>query len=257
VRRSVPTIILERRTLVREGIASLLSATSYKVIGSFASVSEMADMALPAKRAALIIMGIAEGVEDTVRTTQTIRRVIQDCKLVVVAEGTGNPDIEMLLNSEVDGVVCNVSSRAVLLKALELIFLEQRLIIVSHPVALNRLNPESVPPLASNDDPAGPETKLETETDVKVEAEPNGANGGSLQYFQAGLSYRERQVLLCVARGVPNKIIARECAIAEATVKVHIKAILRKIAVQNRTQAALWAVEHGLLDDFSNGTRAR
>ena len=45
-------------------------------------------------------------------------------------------------------------------------------------------------------------------------------------------------------QGAPNKIIARQLDVAEATVKVHVKAILRKIQVANRTQAAMWAVEH-------------
>jgi two-component system nitrate/nitrite response regulator NarL len=44
--------------------------------------------------------------------------------------------------------------------------------------------------------------------------------------------------------GAPNKVIARKLEVAEATVKVHIKAILRKIRVANRTQAAMWAVSH-------------
>jgi two-component system nitrate/nitrite response regulator NarL len=39
-------------------------------------------------------------------------------------------------------------------------------------------------------------------------------------------------------------MIARECGITEATVKVHMKSILRKIRVGNRTQAAIWAMEH-------------
>ena len=45
-------------------------------------------------------------------------------------------------------------------------------------------------------------------------------------------------------QGEPNKIIARQFDITEATVKVHIKAILRKICVRNRTQAAVWAQSH-------------
>jgi two-component system nitrate/nitrite response regulator NarL len=45
-------------------------------------------------------------------------------------------------------------------------------------------------------------------------------------------------------QGAPNKVIARKLEVAEATVKVHIKAILRKIRVANRTQAAMWAVNH-------------
>jgi DNA-binding CsgD family transcriptional regulator len=62
------------------------------------------------------------------------------------------------------------------------------------------------------------------------------------------LSHRERQVLTCLAHGESNKEIARVWDISEATVKVHLKAILRKINMRNRTQAAIWAIEHGLRD---------
>jgi Bacterial regulatory proteins, luxR family len=41
--------------------------------------------------------------------------------------------------------------------------------------------------------------------------------------------------------GASNKIIARKLVITESTVKVHMKAILRKLRLQNRTQAAIWA----------------
>jgi DNA-binding NarL/FixJ family response regulator len=62
------------------------------------------------------------------------------------------------------------------------------------------------------------------------------------------LSHRERQVLTCLAHGQSNKEIARVFNISEATVKVHLKAILRKINMHNRTQAAIWAIEYGLAD---------
>ncbi|MET0529573.1 MAG: response regulator transcription factor, partial [Microvirga sp.] len=58
------------------------------------------------------------------------------------------------------------------------------------------------------------------------------------------LSIREAEILQCLMQGAPNKVIARKLDVAEATVKVHIKAILRKIRVANRTQAAMWAVNH-------------
>ena len=44
--------------------------------------------------------------------------------------------------------------------------------------------------------------------------------------------------------GDSNKLIARKFDITEATVKVHVKAILRKIRAKNRTQAAIWAASH-------------
>ncbi len=53
------------------------------------------------------------------------------------------------------------------------------------------------------------------------------------------LSEREVQVVNLLCNGSPNKIIARELGISEATVKVHVKAILRKTRARNRTEAAL------------------
>lgn len=60
------------------------------------------------------------------------------------------------------------------------------------------------------------------------------------------LSEREIATLRCLVMGHPNKVIARRLDIGEATVKVHVKAILRKLNVQNRTQAAICAVNHGV-----------
>ena len=61
-----------------------------------------------------------------------------------------------------------------------------------------------------------------------------------------GLSEREREVLRLVARGLPNKRIARELSISEKTVKTHLTSVFRTIGVTDRTQAALWAERNGL-----------
>jgi DNA-binding NarL/FixJ family response regulator len=61
-----------------------------------------------------------------------------------------------------------------------------------------------------------------------------------------GLSEREREVLVLVARGLPNKLIARELSISEKTVKAHLTSIYRTIGVTDRTQAALWARRNGI-----------
>jgi two-component system nitrate/nitrite response regulator NarL len=64
-----------------------------------------------------------------------------------------------------------------------------------------------------------------------------------------GLRRREKPVaslviLRTLTEGASNKIIARKLVITESTVKVHMKAILRKLRLQNRTQAAIWARTH-------------
>jgi two-component system, NarL family, nitrate/nitrite response regulator NarL len=62
----------------------------------------------------------------------------------------------------------------------------------------------------------------------------------------ACLSEREREILRWLIMGCPNKVISRRMEISEATVKVHVKAVLRKLGVKNRTQAAIWAANHGM-----------
>jgi two-component system nitrate/nitrite response regulator NarL len=62
--------------------------------------------------------------------------------------------------------------------------------------------------------------------------------------LETDLSQREREILKCLASGDSNKRIAIRLNISEATVKVHVKSILRKIKVDNRTQAAIWALRH-------------
>ena len=60
------------------------------------------------------------------------------------------------------------------------------------------------------------------------------------------LSPRERDVLVLVAEGMPNKRIAQRLQISESTVKAHLTSIFQQIGVTDRTQAALWAQRHGL-----------
>jgi DNA-binding NarL/FixJ family response regulator len=62
----------------------------------------------------------------------------------------------------------------------------------------------------------------------------------------AELTPREREVLLMVAEGLPNKLIARRLEISEGTVKAHLTRVFERIGVTDRTQAALWAERHGL-----------
>ena len=63
----------------------------------------------------------------------------------------------------------------------------------------------------------------------------------------AELTDRERGVLQLIARGRSNKAIASELFLSEGTVKGYVSVILSKLGVEDRTQAALWAVKHGVV----------
>jgi DNA-binding NarL/FixJ family response regulator len=61
------------------------------------------------------------------------------------------------------------------------------------------------------------------------------------------LTEREYEILQCVARGESNREIGEALYITEGTVKNHVSNILSKLGLRDRTQAALWAREHGLV----------
>ncbi|MBK7659327.1 MAG: response regulator transcription factor [Betaproteobacteria bacterium] len=103
------------------------------------------------------------------------------------------------------------------------------------------------------------------DSDFLVESIRRAANGDSvmspemsgklLRELRAGtdqapvpaLSPREREIVGCLTRGASNKEIARELAIAESTVKIHVQHILRKLELTSRVQVAVWAVERGIV----------
>ena len=89
----------------------------------------------------------------------------------------------------------------------------------------------------------------ERSANAKAIPQPNIDQGNSSFNL---LSNRELDILRSVSQGMSNKLIARQWNITEATVKVHVKAILRKIGAKNRTEAAYWAWYHGLQELFSS-----
>ncbi|NYS62560.1 two-component system response regulator NarL [Vreelandella salicampi] len=60
------------------------------------------------------------------------------------------------------------------------------------------------------------------------------------------LTYREKEILRELAAGMSNKLIARKLNIAEGTVKVHVKHLLKKLRLRSRVEAAVWAVQERL-----------
>ena len=67
------------------------------------------------------------------------------------------------------------------------------------------------------------------------------------------LSPREREILMLIARGDSNKLIARELDIAETTVKIHVQHILRKLDLSSRVQAAVFAATQGIVPRTEKG----
>jgi two-component system nitrate/nitrite response regulator NarL len=115
------------------------------------------------------------------------------------------------------------SSREVLITSLELVMLGESML----PGAAVRSIIDSMA--------LSPEPEAPSETPAELKVSHPGVRS---------LSAREAEILTALMEGTPNKLIARQLHVTEATVKVHVKAVLRKIGVSNRTQAAMWAKGH-------------
>lgn len=82
---------------------------------------------------------------------------------------------------------------------------------------------------------------------AKVMVNALRAKTGNGTKLKAELTPRELDILKLIAKGKTNKYIAAELKIAESTVKVHVKNLLKKLRLCSRVEAALWAVEHKLV----------
>ncbi len=72
---------------------------------------------------------------------------------------------------------------------------------------------------------------------------------------QVPLTPREREVIAAIASGATNRQIARDLGVSERTARTHVSNILAKLGLTSRTQAAMWAVREGLVDETERPAR--
>jgi two-component system nitrate/nitrite response regulator NarL len=225
----IATLIIEPRSLVCEGLVSLMASHSYHVVGGVASTADIDSCLLVADVPRLVILG-ALPAEEAAPAASRIRKLWPDTKIVLLFERASSTDYQNWQASEIDGCIPLSVSPDVLIGTL------QRILDGDIKILLQEAASRSVIALPSARLPIA----------VTNEEARNGAFDGSFSIrVRHGLSEREEQVLRDLVKGLPNKMIARKRDMAEATVKVHLKSILRKIRMANRTQAAIWALENG------------
>ncbi|MCB5173881.1 LuxR C-terminal-related transcriptional regulator [Microvirga lenta] len=218
----VPTILVCKNSMLREGLKHTLSTTRFRVC----SEGDGDGQDETDKAPSLFVVDINLHQQATSDFIRDIKSRYPTCRTVVLAEEFDLQSMMSMLQSGADGYCLSTVSCEVLVKYLDLVMLGEK-VFPSTSVLM--------------DLSAGKLSRVERP--VSAETPDN------LQIISAGapirtLSSREAEILHCLMQGAPNKIIARKLEVAEATVKVHIKAILRKIRVTNRTQAAMWAVAH-------------
>jgi len=156
---------------------------------------------------------------------------------IVVLGGRGEPhSVTAALAAGADGYLDKATSGEVLIRSLDLIMLSQKVVHRRYCRPCARV----VRGVQRTEDSHWEDESLGLLPLAEVNNVPS--------QMRDAFSDREAAVLVCLMRGDSNKGIARHLSMAEATVKVLVKAILRKVRAKNRTQAAIWAASH-LSDD--------
>jgi two-component system nitrate/nitrite response regulator NarL len=271
--RIVPTTIIGPKGLLRDSLVSLLGGYSYRVTDSCHTA---ADMLVPSEEESpRMVLLTARTVDITVAECANVRRTCRNCKIVAVLENLLDEDFEKLAHSAIDGCIPLDVSQDVLTKTLDLVMSGAGRIIVlaDEPCLSISLSGKGQQKADSGigPDSGGPSRQNLSDTDTaKVtnhdgpspvpDVKPGSYHVDGIEREQPvatarcgdlpttatipALSERERQIIDGLIKGDSNKTIARAFGIAEATVKVHMKAILRKVSCSNRTQVAIWALGH-------------
>ncbi len=208
------TLLVDRSSLFREGLKAFLAGTRYPAMAEAAELKEAMDLVKEGLAPEIIILDFIESNPHDLKAVCEVRRLHPAGKIVLLANEMSARKLVQALDSGIDACLAHTISTDALLTYLDLVAAGERVL----PVHLVRLLIAGVPG-------GGP---------IKGPISP------------AGLSAREIEILGGLVNGEPNKIIALRLGITESTVKVHVKGLLRKIKVANRTQAAIWAINNGI-----------
>lgn len=211
--QNVEILVIDANRLFREGLKQLLDGSGFTFVAEAETIEEglqkLADGVHP--KVALVDFNAAT---DDITLLHRLREKGLDMKLVVLAADTDNVlNLARCFEAGADAYLLKSISSEALKQSIELVLLGEKVF----PTRLAGML-------------IGGEDRRPTTAAAELD----------------NLSSRENQILRCLLEGHPNKVIAKKLNITEATVKVHLKGVLKKINAANRTQAAIWALNNGL-----------
>jgi len=209
---SVKIVIADDHEVVRRGLASLLSGSEVKIIGEAANGEEACRVVRKLKPD-VVLLDIRMPGKDGLSVLEKIRAEMPGIRVVMLSTFDNPTYIARAVAAGAHDYILKGSSRAEIVAAIT-------------GAAAGQLPAR-----------AGELRRVATTMANRVAtADPD-----------IPLTQRETQVLRHMALGLSNKEIAQSLTISVETVKEHVQNILRKIAVTDRTQAAVWAVRRGLV----------
>lgn len=255
-------VLVDSCQLSREGLTAILRGSRFGVVLAAASLRALGELegdADPAIDLLLCSLDPQRPIELQLAAIQAARRRDPNSKTVLLMPSCSVEDFVAAMRCGVEGIILNDISGEKLIYALELVMHNQQVLPLDiFKEVLSRLRSTHAaerrlelaePPTATRS--ALPDVRKAPAVTASMVGAADAARPGEpvapASTRNVGLSDRETQILQSLVAGCANKLIARKLDIAEATVKVHIKGLLRKLNVSNRTQAAIWALNQSLL----------
>lgn len=222
-------VLVGKSILVREGLARILRSANFRILASVSSADDLRLSKLTPHPRLFLIVHTGDDFDAALEQIGLFRSRHPDGRIAIVADHYRLNELTSAFRAGANGYFVNVITCDRFIKSVELVTMGET---IFPPAFLSFILGSDAPRLAAaaTNDRDGEPILVATEDPTTPVLSP-----------------REKLILHCLIEGNSNKSIARKIDIAEATVKVHVKAILRKIRVQNRTQAAIWGMNNGVL----------
>ncbi len=205
-------LIVDDHAIVREGLRTLLDEDPTILVVGEAGNGQEGIKAAQALRPHVILMDLVMPEMDGITATQQIKQTVADCQVLVLTSFAEDQKVRDAIQAGAIGYLLKDVLKPELVRAI-------------HAAA------DGQPTLH-------PEAQRQLIRQVTTPTEP------SLLHTLTG---RETDVLRLIAKGLSNREIATTLHVTEGTVKGYVSTILAKLEVNDRTQAALYAVKHKLL----------
>jgi two-component system nitrate/nitrite response regulator NarL len=216
-----PILLVGQYALFRNAIGRILPTSRFQVVASVETIDDAATLSARGDPPSLMILMAEEEPAETYRQIAGFRAWAPSGRILIVARRSQKASVLGALHAGADGCIWDLSDSRAFLSSVDLVMSG---VCILPPELLCAVLP---PPVAAPAPSAAPITA----------PEPLPESRGASR-----LSGQEIRILACLREGDTNKSIGNKLNISEATVKVHVKGILRKIQVANRTQAAIWAM---------------
>jgi DNA-binding NarL/FixJ family response regulator len=213
----IRVLVVDDQLLIRESIAALLDIQpGITVVGTAGDGREAIDRALES-RPDVVLMDVRMPIMDGIEAVAVLRQRAPDCRVMMLTTFDDEEYVVQALRTGASGYLLKDRPARELAEAVRLAYAG---VVQLDPAAAARI-------AAVLDRPAGPPPPVD----------PAGHP----------LTGREVEVLRLVATGSTNREIAVRLYLSEGTVKNHVSRILGRLGLRDRTQAAVYARDHGLL----------